>query len=105
MFVSSEVPIFDIFSDDSNTGPGARASDHMRALMDELVRAANSSTICLALTIACHCFCFRVQGLPAEVVGAASMFNGEEELFAFARCCSRLVQMGSAEWMEHAGRR
>jgi len=80
LFVSSEVPIFEIFSDDSNTGPGAPASDHMRALMDELK-------------------------LPAEVVGAASLFNGEEELFAFARCCSRLVEMGSAEWMEHAGRR
>jgi len=80
LFVSSEVPIFEIFSDNSNVGPGAPASDHMRALMDEL-------------------------DLPAEVVGAASMFNGEEELFAFARCCSRLVQMGSAEWMEHARKR
>ena len=28
------------------------------------------------------------------------MFSGEEELFAFARCCSRLVQMGSKEWVE-----
>ncbi|KAI0287633.1 AFG1-like ATPase [Russula brevipes] len=81
LFVSSEVPIFEIFSNDPNAHPGAaHASDHMRAIMDEL-------------------------GLPAEVVGAASMFNGEEELFAFARCCSRLVQMGSAEWMESAGRR
>ena len=44
--------------------------------------------------------CLRVQSLPAEVIGAASMFNGEEELFAFARCCSRLVQMGSVEWMD-----
>ncbi|KAF8494231.1 AFG1-like ATPase [Russula emetica] len=79
LFVSSEVPIFEIFSDDSNTGPRAHPSDHMRAIMDEL-------------------------GLPAEVVGAASMFNGEEELFAFARCCSRLVQMGSAEWMELSGK-
>lgn len=80
LFVSSEVPIFEIFSDDSNTGPRrVPPSDHMRAIMDEL-------------------------GLPAEVVGAASMFNGEEELFAFARCCSRLVEMGSAEWMEHSGR-
>ncbi|KAH9959858.1 AFG1-like ATPase-domain-containing protein [Russula dissimulans] len=80
LFVSSEVPIFDIFSNDSKAGLPAPASDHMRAIMDEL-------------------------GLPAEVVGAASMFNGEEELFAFARCCSRLVEMGSAEWMELGGRR
>ena len=28
------------------------------------------------------------------------MFTGEEEVFAFARCCSRLVQMGSKEWVE-----
>jgi protein AFG1 len=78
LFVSSEVPIFEIFSDDSNGGTRVLASDHIRAITDEL-------------------------GLPAEV-SAASMFNGEEELFAFARCCSRLVQMGSAEWMDHAGR-
>ncbi|KAI9434449.1 AFG1-like ATPase [Lactarius indigo] len=80
LFVSSEVPIFEIFSDDSSQTPGAPVSDHMRAIMDDL-------------------------GLPVEVVGAASMFNGEEELFAFARCCSRLVQMGSVDWMELAGRR
>ncbi|KAH9967032.1 AFG1-like ATPase [Lactifluus volemus] len=80
LFVSSEVPIFEIFSDDSSDTSSLPVSDHMRAIVDEL-------------------------GLPAEIVGAASMFNGEEELFAFARCCSRLVQMGSDEWMEHAGRR
>ncbi|KAH9026868.1 AFG1-like ATPase-domain-containing protein [Lactarius hengduanensis] len=80
LFVSSEVPIFEIFSDDSSHTPGAPVSDHMRAIMDDL-------------------------GLPVEVVGAASMFNGEEELFAFARCCSRLVQMGSVDWMELAGQR
>lgn len=81
LFVSSEVPIFEIFSEDTSQTPGgAPVSDHMRAIMDDL-------------------------GLPVEVVGAASMFNGEEELFAFARCCSRLVQMGSVDWMEHAGRR
>jgi len=31
------------------------------------------------------------------------MFTGEEEVFAFARACSRLVQMGSKEWAEMAG--
>ncbi|KAI0258600.1 AFG1-like ATPase-domain-containing protein [Gloeopeniophorella convolvens] len=80
LFASSEVPIFEIFSDDSAAASDAHVSDHMRAIMDDL-------------------------GLPAEIAGAASMFSGEEELFAFARCCSRLVQMGSTEWMDSAGRR
>ena len=31
------------------------------------------------------------------------MFTGEEEVFAFARACSRLVQMGSKEWADTAG--
>lgn len=44
-----------------------------------------------------------LQGLSADTVGASSMFSGEEEIFAFARCCSRLVQMGSKEWAESAG--
>ena len=35
------------------------------------------------------------QGLDAESVGSSSLFNSEEELFAFARCVSRLAQMGS----------
>lgn len=43
------------------------------------------------------------QGLPTDVVGNSSMFTGEEEVFAFARACSRLVQMGSKEWAETAG--
>lgn len=30
----------------------------------------------------------------------SSMFTGEEEVFAFARACSRLVQMGTREWAE-----
>ncbi len=51
LFVSSEVPIFEIFSDDSNTGPGVPASDHMRALMDDLVRTADSSVIYLSPTV------------------------------------------------------
>jgi protein AFG1 len=42
------------------------------------------------------------QGLPAGVVGASSLFTGDEELFAFARCCSRLVEMGSVQWAEGA---
>jgi peroxisome-assembly ATPase len=31
------------------------------------------------------------------------MFTGDEEIFAFARCCSRLVEMGSQQWAETAG--
>lgn len=31
------------------------------------------------------------------------MFTGDEEVFAFARCCSRLVEMGSKTWAESAG--
>lgn len=37
------------------------------------------------------------------MVISSSIFSGDEELFAFARCCSRLVQMGSKEWAETAG--
>lgn len=33
-------------------------------------------------------------GLSAETVGASSLFSGDEEMFAFARCVSRLSQMG-----------
>ncbi|TBU33108.1 AFG1-like ATPase [Dichomitus squalens] len=79
LFVSSEVPIYQIFSDDPNSKAG-EISDHMRSVMDDL-------------------------GLPSDLVGASSMFTGDEELFAFARCCSRLVQMGSKEWAETAGAR
>ncbi|KAI6100289.1 AFG1-like ATPase-domain-containing protein [Pisolithus sp. B1] len=78
LFVLSEVPIFQIFSDDGTSAKG-QISDHMRSVMDDL-------------------------GLAPEVVGASSMFTGEEEIFAFARACSRLVQMGSKEWAETAGR-
>lgn len=44
-----------------------------------------------------------LQGLSTDIVGNSSMFTGEEEVFAFARACSRLVQMGSKEWAETAG--
>ncbi|OJT05366.1 Lactation elevated protein 1 [Trametes pubescens] len=77
LFISSEVPIFQIFSSDPNA-KGEDISDHMRSVMDDL-------------------------GLSSDIIGASSMFTGDEELFAFARCCSRLVQMGSKEWAETAG--
>ncbi|THH27702.1 hypothetical protein EUX98_g6478, partial [Antrodiella citrinella] len=77
LFISSEVPITKVFADDPSAD-GQGISDHMRSVMDDL-------------------------GLSSDVVGSSSMFSGEEELFAFARCCSRLVQMGSKEWAESAG--
>ncbi|KNZ77216.1 Lactation elevated protein 1 [Termitomyces sp. J132] len=72
LFVTSEVPIHRVFSDDGSKP----VSDHMRSVMDDL-------------------------GLSGEVVGSSSMFTGEEEVFAFARACSRLVEMGSREWSRH----
>jgi peroxisome-assembly ATPase len=42
LFVSSEVPIFEIFSDGSSDTSSLPVSDHMRAIVDELVRACFS---------------------------------------------------------------
>ncbi|KAK0461734.1 AFG1-like ATPase-domain-containing protein [Desarmillaria tabescens] len=79
LFVTSEVPIHQVFSSDK-TDAGKGPSEHMRSVMDDL-------------------------GLSEQHFGASSMFSGEEEIFAFARACSRLVQMGSKEWAETSGRR
>ncbi|KAG8899925.1 hypothetical protein FRB99_006353 [Tulasnella sp. 403] len=76
LFVLSEVPVPLIFSDDP-ISKDKRISDHMRSTMDDL-------------------------GLSDDVVGSSAMFSGEEELFAFARACSRLIQMGTKEWAEAA---
>ncbi|KAJ7752827.1 AFG1-like ATPase-domain-containing protein [Mycena maculata] len=76
LFITSEVPIYQVFSDESGKIDGA--SDHMRGVMDDL-------------------------GLSHDLVGKSSIFTGEEEIFAFARACSRLVQMESKEWAEMAG--
>lgn len=70
----------------------------MRSVMDDLV--------CLCKRLPARYFSHSLvfsQGLSSEVVGTSSIFSGEEEIFAFARCCSRLVQMGSKEWAETAG--
>ncbi|CUA69134.1 hypothetical protein RSOLAG22IIIB_03812 [Rhizoctonia solani] len=75
LFISSEVPITQIFSGDSDNNAGI--SDHQRGIMDDL-------------------------GLNAEAIGKSAIFTGEEEIFAFARACSRLVQMGTREWAEAA---
>lgn len=74
LFVTSEVPIYKVFSDEGQT-----ASDQLQRTMDDL-------------------------GLSTDLVGSSSMFSGDEELFAFARACSRLVQMGSRDWAETAAR-
>jgi len=78
LFVTSEVPIFQVFSDDPSASGSQPITDHMRSAMDDL-------------------------GLSDQDVGNSSMFTGEEEIFAFARACSRLVQMGSKQWAETAG--
>ncbi|EIW68375.1 hypothetical protein TREMEDRAFT_44750 [Tremella mesenterica DSM 1558] len=78
LFLSSEVPIFQVFSDEHSDNTAA-SEKHMREVMDDL-------------------------GLNAEDVGSSSLFNSDEELFAFARCVSRLSQMGTKEWSELAGR-
>ncbi|TFK64043.1 AFG1 family mitochondrial ATPase [Pluteus cervinus] len=77
LFVTSEVPITQVFSGDSDAS-SRPISDHMRSVMDDL-------------------------GLSDHTIGNNAMFTGEEEVFAFARACSRLVQMGSREWAETAG--
>ncbi|KAH8830271.1 AFG1-like ATPase-domain-containing protein [Flagelloscypha sp. PMI_526] len=71
LFVSSEVPVTRVFSIDRK---GDNISDHMRSVMDEL-------------------------GLSTDAVGSNPIFTGEEEVFAFARACSRLVEMGSKDWI------
>lgn len=75
LFISSEVPITQIFSGDP--ADNNVISDHQRGVMDDL-------------------------GLNVESIGKSAMFTGEEEIFAFARACSRLVQMGTKEWAEAA---
>ncbi|OCF40993.1 AFG1 family mitochondrial ATPase [Kwoniella heveanensis CBS 569] len=72
IFISSEVPIFQVFSDKHGS---AAEDEHMASVMEEL-------------------------GLSSSDVGASSLFSGDEELFAFARCVSRLSQMSTKEWSE-----
>lgn len=50
-------------------------SDVMRALMDDL-------------------------GMNMNMLKGSNIFTGDEERFAFARALSRLVEMGSKEWVE-----
>jgi protein AFG1 len=96
--VTSEVPIHRVFCDD----PGPLSpSDHMRSVMDELV--CRHRVFILPFTLSERATFFFLQGLSDQVAGNSSIFTGEEEVFAFQRACSRLVQMGSREWAETAG--
>ncbi|GAA5966037.1 hypothetical protein JCM3765_006546 [Sporobolomyces pararoseus] len=74
LFILSDPPIQSVFSDErtSSSGP-AEITPHQRAMMDEL-------------------------GLSADIVGASSIFTGDEEVFAFARALSRLAEMSSVQW-------
>ncbi|KAG8844529.1 hypothetical protein FRB91_002561, partial [Serendipita sp. 411] len=79
LFVTSEVPIYKIFSDDTSSIQQKQdKTDHMRSVMDDL-------------------------GISDQQIGTTSIFTGEEEVFAFARACSRLIQMGTKEWAMTAG--
>jgi peroxisome-assembly ATPase len=49
--------------------------DHMRSLMDDL-------------------------GLSMSALKSSSLFNDDEERFAFARALSRLTEMGNQQWIE-----
>jgi protein AFG1 len=60
LFILSDPPIGAVFSDQKSDRKPGEISDHQRAVMDEL-------------------------GLSADVVGASSIFTGDEEVFAFAR--------------------
>src|ERR1700712_395953 len=89
--MTSEVSLTELFlshkelSDAMNSAqekgdvPGADehqdVDDAMRALMDDL-------------------------GMNMSMLKNSSMFTGDEERFAFARGLSRLVEMGSKEWVE-----
>ncbi|WRT68692.1 uncharacterized protein IL334_005672 [Kwoniella shivajii] len=73
IFISSEVPIFQVFSDKHGS---AAEDDQMASVMEHI-------------------------GLDSKDIRGSSLFSGEEELFAFARCVSRLSQMGTKEWSEN----
>jgi protein AFG1 len=64
LFVLSDPPIHAVFSDSEPKSGPTEITPHMRAMMDEL-------------------------GLAADVVGASSIFTGDEEVFAFARAVVR----------------
>ncbi|GAA5894797.1 AFG1 family ATPase [Sporobolomyces salmoneus] len=74
LFILSDPPIQSVFSDEQQSSSGPREiTPHQRAMMDDL-------------------------GLSADIVGASSIFTGDEEVFAFARALSRLSEMSSVQW-------
>ncbi|GAA5924139.1 AFG1 family ATPase [Sporobolomyces koalae] len=76
LFILSDPPIQAVFSDETaaaDPNTTREITPHQRAMMDEL-------------------------GLSADVVGASSIFTGDEEVFAFARALSRLSEMSSLQW-------
>jgi protein AFG1 len=74
LVLTSAVPLAQLFL--AGTEP-AGLEDAMRNLMDDL-------------------------GLSMDALRRSSIFNGEEEMFAFARALSRLSEMGSQRWMGEA---
>lgn len=94
LFTTSEVPIFQVFSDDRSVH-----SDEEK----ERIRSMLEGQVCARLFfVESHSHSI-TQGLVIQQVGTSTMFNGDEEIFAFARACSRLIQMGTQEWALTAG--
>ncbi|KAF9892333.1 hypothetical protein FE257_002110 [Aspergillus nanangensis] len=81
LVLTTAVPLTNIFISESEVkdslegGEGSDLSDAMRMMMDDL-------------------------GLSMTALKSTSIFSGDEERFAFARALSRLVEMGSKEWVE-----
>ncbi|GMK55647.1 hypothetical protein CspeluHIS016_0207030 [Cutaneotrichosporon spelunceum] len=74
LFLSSNGPIYNIFSDENAS---SMDDDTIMKTMSDL-------------------------GINTEVVGSSSLFSSDEELFAFARCVSRLTQMATKEWADES---
>lgn len=75
LWCTSEVELMKVFS--GTRSMDKPTSDQMRALMDDLK-------------------------LTMDDIGGSSIFSGDEELFAFARLLSRLSEMGTKQYAEHA---
>ncbi|KAI5777802.1 putative mitochondrial ATPase [Geopyxis carbonaria] len=81
LVLTSEVPLTQLFvsKDDIRNSiddkDGGELDSSMRSLMDDL-------------------------GMDMKALKNSSIFTGDEERFAFARALSRLVEMGSVQWVE-----
>ncbi|KAH8926731.1 AFG1-like ATPase [Atractiella rhizophila] len=75
LFALSDVPVFEIFSADTANSNDSLDSKQ-RSIMDDLGLAVN--------------------------IGSSPLFTGEEEIFAFVRCVSRLHEMGTKTWGRHS---